>query len=93
MQTVECILLNLKNRTRFRMCSFTRIHRKTSVPESFLIFSFNFFFNRFLFLFLLKKTLAHVFSCEFCGILKITFFTEHLRAIASGRTNKKRPIH
>ena len=27
---------------------------------------------------LLKKTLAQVFSCEFCGIFKNTFFTEHL---------------
>ena len=27
---------------------------------------------------LLKKTLAQVFSCEFCDISKNTFFTEHL---------------
>ena len=27
---------------------------------------------------LLKKTPAQVFSCEFCEILKNTFFTEHL---------------
>ena len=30
-----------------------------------------------------KETLAQVFSCEFCGISKITFFTEHLWATAS----------
>ena len=30
-----------------------------------------------------KKTLAEVFSCEFCEISKKTLFTEHLRANAS----------
>ena len=73
MQTVECILLNLKNKTRFRMCSFTRIHRKTSVPESFLIFSFNFFFNRFLFLFLLKKHWHMCFLVNFAEFLRLLF--------------------
>ena len=29
--------------------------------------------------FIKKKTLAQVFSCEFCEIFKSTFFTEHLR--------------
>ena len=33
----------------------------------------------------LKKTLAPVFSCEFCEIFKNTFFTKHLRATASRR--------
>ena len=33
--------------------------------------------------FIKKDTLTHVFSCEFCEISKNTFFTEHLRAIAS----------
>ena len=32
---------------------------------------------------LLKKTLAQVFSCEFCEISKNTFFTEHFRTTAS----------
>ena len=32
---------------------------------------------------LLKKTLAQVFSYEFCEISKNTFFTEHLRTTAS----------
>ena len=32
---------------------------------------------------LLKKTLAQVFSFEFCEISKNTFFTEHLRATVS----------
>ena len=32
---------------------------------------------------LLKKTLAQVFFCEFCGIFKSTFFTEHLQATVS----------
>ena len=31
----------------------------------------------------LKKTLAQMFSCEFCEIFKNTFFTEHLLEIAS----------
>ena len=32
---------------------------------------------------LLKKTLAQVFSCEFCEVSKSTFFTEHLWATVS----------
>ena len=31
-----------------------------------------------------KETLVQVFSCEFCENFKNTFYTEHLRAIASG---------
>ena len=31
-----------------------------------------------------KETLAKVFFCEFYEIFKNTFFTEHLRATASG---------
>ena len=31
-----------------------------------------------------KEALKQVFSCEFCKNSKITFFTEHLRATASG---------
>ena len=34
--------------------------------------------------FIKKDTLAQVFSCEFCEVLKNTFSTEHLRATASG---------
>ena len=30
-----------------------------------------------------KETLAQVFSCEFCEILKNTYFTENLRTTAS----------
>ena len=33
--------------------------------------------------FIKKKTLAQMFSCEFCEISKNTFFTEHLQATAS----------
>ena len=33
--------------------------------------------------FVKTKTLAQVFSCEFCEIFKNTFFTEHLRTTAS----------
>ena len=33
--------------------------------------------------FLLKESLAEVFSCEFSKISKNTFFTEHLRTTAS----------
>ena len=47
---------------------FCKIHRKTLVPES---------------LFIIKETLAQVFSCEFCEISWNTFFTEHLWATAS----------
>ena len=35
--------------------------------------------------FIKKETLAQVFSCEFYEISKCTFFTEHLRATASGK--------
>ena len=31
-----------------------------------------------------KETPRQVFSCEFCEILKNTFFTEHLRVSVSG---------
>ena len=33
--------------------------------------------------FIKKETLAQVFSCEFCEIIKSTLFTEHFRMIAS----------
>ena len=33
--------------------------------------------------FIKKKTLAQVFSCEFCETSKNTFFTEHLQVTAS----------
>ena len=33
--------------------------------------------------FINEKTLAQVFSCEFCKVSKNTFFTEHLWATAS----------
>ena len=33
--------------------------------------------------FIKKETLAQVFSCEFCGISKNIFFTEHLWTTAS----------
>ena len=39
--------------------------------------------------FILKKTLAQVFSCEFSKISKSTFFTEHLRATASAVTQEQ----
>ena len=35
--------------------------------------------------FLKKRTLAQVFSCEFCKIFKNTFFTEHFWATVSAR--------
>ena len=35
--------------------------------------------------FIKKETLVHVFSCKICEIFKNTFFTEHLRATASGK--------
>ena len=33
--------------------------------------------------FIKKETLAQVFSCEFCGVFKNSFFTEQLQATAS----------
>ena len=33
--------------------------------------------------FIKKEALAQVLSCEFCGVSKNTFFTEHLLATAS----------
>ena len=33
--------------------------------------------------FIKKETLAQVFSCAFCEIIKNTFFTEHVWTIAS----------
>ena len=35
-----------------------------------------------------KETLVQVFSCEFCGISKNTYFTEHLRATVSKYLSK-----
>ena len=37
--------------------------------------------------FIMKETLAQVFSCEFCEISKNTFFTEHLWTTASATSN------
>ena len=34
-------------------------------------------------------TLAKAFSCEFCGICKNTFLTEHLLATVSGYSNSE----
>ena len=33
--------------------------------------------------FIKKETLGQLFSCEFCKIVKNTFFTEHIQATAS----------
>ena len=33
--------------------------------------------------FIKKEALAHVFFCEFCEIIKNTYFEEHLRTAAS----------
>ena len=57
---------------------FRKIHRKTPVPD---LFS-----NKVAGLrpaTLLKKSLWHRCSCEFCEIWKSTFFTEHLWTTAS----------
>ena len=43
----------------------------------------------FLINFIKKESLAQVFSCKFCEISKITFFTEHLWATASVLENCK----
>ena len=40
-----------------------------------------------------KKTLAQVFSCEFCEISKNTLFTEHFRTTASGWIFSLRSFH
>ena len=52
-----------------------KIHWKTPVPESLL--------NKIAGHYIKKETLAHMFSCVFCKILKNTFFTEHLQVTAS----------
>ena len=41
--------------------------------------------------FIKKKTLAQVFSCEFCEISKNTFFTEHLWTTASVFSRRSQP--
>ena len=51
---------------------FPKIHRKTPVPESLFLY------------FMKKEAPAQMLSHEFCRIFKNTFFTEHLRATASG---------
>ena len=61
---------SIKNRVLKNVAKFTGIHLCQSL----------FFFN-----FIKKDTLAQVFSCEFCEILKNTFFTEHLWTTASVR--------
>ena len=48
-------------------------HQRCSIKKAFLEAS-----N-----FIRKETLAQEFSCEFCGVFKDTFFTEHFRATAS----------
>ena len=52
-----------------------KIHWKTPVPES--------LFNKIAGHYIKKETLAQMFSCVFCKILKNTFFTEHLQVTAS----------
>ena len=74
-----------QNRSKVKKkCSykFRKINRKTPVP--------GLFFYKVAGLRLdsgLTQTLAQVFSCEFCGISKNTFFTEHLRETASAKKN------
>ena len=42
---------------------------------------------------LLKKTLAQVFSCEFCEISQNTFFTEHLATASNWSDLKLKILH
>ena len=67
------------------MCSqkFHKIHRKTPVPESLFIKVACQDLQL-----LLKKTLAQVFSSEFCEIFKNTFFYRTLPVASSGFTVK-----
>ena len=59
----------------YRKKVFLKINRKTPAPESLI-------YERPATLF--KKRLWHrYFSCEFCKILKNTFFTEHLLRMAA----------
>ena len=55
--------------------NFTKFTENTCVRVSFLTCNF-----------IKKENLALVFSCESCEIFKNTFFTEHLRTIASPST-------
>ena len=60
-----------------RSCSykFSNIHRKPPVFKS--------HFNKIADLTYLKETPTEVFSCEYCEILKSTYFEEHLRMATS----------
>ena len=63
-----------------KSCSlkFLKVHRKIPVSESFIKRNF-----------IKKKTLAQVFSCEFCEIYKDAFFTKHLWMTASSSSKKR----
>ena len=62
-----------------RSLKFRKIHRKTPVQSLF----FNKVAGLRLATLLKKKTLAQVFSCEFCEISKKTFSTEQPQTTAS----------
>ena len=57
---------------------FHKILRKTPVPKPLFLLKLPEACN-----FIKKETLAQLLFCEFCKIFKNTFFTEHLRVIAS----------
>ena len=67
--------MRIRFRSSHRRCSikkvflkFRNIHRKTPVLES---------------VFFKKETQTQVLSCEYCEILKKTYFEKHLRTAAS----------
>ena len=57
-------------------CRFWKIRRKTTVPVSFLKEAQDQACNFF------KNMLRHMFSCDFCKVLKNTFFTEYFQESA-----------
>ena len=67
------------SRSSHRKCSkifFCNIHRKTPVLESL----FNCIF--------IKKSLQHVFSCEYCEIFKNTYFEKNLQTASTVNIHK-----
>ena len=69
------IIIKKPQKVFYKNKKFRKIHRKTPVPESLLIIKLQAACN-----FILRESLAQVFSCKICWIAaKNTFFTKHLR--------------
>ena len=66
---------------------FHKIHRKTPVPENIFLIKLPKVCN-----FIKKKSLAQVFSCEFCEISRNTFLQNTSRRVLLKDSRIKRPI-